>query len=140
MSSPFTALALALPCDVYRVTSTSSVVVSGDGIVQCASQLTVRTILQSGGHTLASSKRAIQLRAPPGTTSSLPSPACADNPLRFQVLASSRTLSAEAFNKVYGEIHTRCFALVNSPDLQDKLAGITAIGSLSRAPTLFDLR
>ncbi|GJN89148.1 hypothetical protein Rhopal_002122-T1 [Rhodotorula paludigena] len=46
------------------------------------------------------------------------------------VLASSRTLSAEAFNKVYSEIHARCFALVNSSDLQDKLAGITAIDKL----------
>lgn len=57
-----------------------------------------------------------------------PPPPHTDKPIRSQVLASSRTLSAEAFNKVYGEIHTRCFALVNSPDLQDKLAGITAIG------------
>ncbi|BGP07821.1 phosphatidylinositol kinase-related protein kinase tor1 [Rhodotorula toruloides] len=54
----------------------------------------------------------------------------AANELSSYVLASSRTLSAEAFNKVYGEIHTRCFALVNSPDLQDKLAGITAIDKL----------
>ncbi|POY71739.1 putative Non-specific serine/threonine protein kinase [Rhodotorula taiwanensis] len=46
------------------------------------------------------------------------------------VLASSRTLSAEAFNKAYSEIHARCFALVNSSDLQDKLAGITAIDKL----------
>ncbi|GAA5848144.1 hypothetical protein JCM3766R1_000463 [Sporobolomyces carnicolor] len=46
------------------------------------------------------------------------------------VLASSRTLSAEAFNKTYAEIHARCFALVNSSDLQDKLAGITAIDKL----------
>ncbi|BGP55274.1 hypothetical protein JCM8202_000651 [Rhodotorula sphaerocarpa] len=46
------------------------------------------------------------------------------------VLASSRTLSAESFNKAYSEIHARCFALVNSSDLQDKLAGITAIDKL----------
>jgi FKBP12-rapamycin complex-associated protein len=39
-------------------------------------------------------------------------------------------LSAEAFNKVYSEIHARCFALVNSSDLQDKLAGVSAIGAL----------
>ncbi|GAA5970883.1 hypothetical protein JCM11641_004492 [Rhodosporidiobolus odoratus] len=50
--------------------------------------------------------------------------------LSSYVLASSRTLSAEAFNKVYGEIHARCFALVNSSDLADKLAGITAIDKL----------
>lgn len=47
----------------------------------------------------------------------------------MQILASSRSLSAEAFNKVYSEIHARCFALVNSSDLQDKLAGVTAIGT-----------
>ncbi|BGP15830.1 hypothetical protein JCM10213_005686 [Rhodosporidiobolus nylandii] len=50
--------------------------------------------------------------------------------LSSYVLASSWTLSAEAFNKVYAEIHARCFALVNSSDLQDKLAGITAIDKL----------
>ncbi|GAA5903699.1 hypothetical protein JCM6882_003390 [Rhodosporidiobolus microsporus] len=54
----------------------------------------------------------------------------ASTELSNYVLASSRTLSAEAFNKVYGEIHARCFALVNSSDLQDKLAGITAIDKL----------
>ncbi|KPV75332.1 uncharacterized protein RHOBADRAFT_53323, partial [Rhodotorula graminis WP1] len=54
----------------------------------------------------------------------------AANELSHYVLASSRTLSAEAFNKVYSEIHARCFALVNSGDLQDKLAGITAIDKL----------
>ena len=52
----------------------------------------------------------------------------ASNELYNYILASSRSLSAEAFNKVYSEIHARCFALVNSTDLQDKLAGVTAIG------------
>ncbi|SCZ93158.1 BZ3500_MvSof-1268-A1-R1_Chr6-2g08497 [Microbotryum saponariae] len=46
------------------------------------------------------------------------------------ILASSRSLSAEAFNKTYSEIHARCFALVNSSDLQDKLAGVTAIDKI----------
>lgn len=56
----------------------------------------------------------------------------ASNELYSYILTSSRSLSAEAFNKVYSEIHARCFALVNSTDLQDKLAGVTAIGSWTR--------
>lgn len=31
---------------------------------------------------------------------------------------------------MYSEIHARCFALVNSSDLQDKLAGVTAIDKI----------
>ncbi|KAK4703758.1 serine/threonine-protein kinase mTOR, partial [Phenoliferia sp. Uapishka_3] len=54
----------------------------------------------------------------------------ASNELYSYILASSRSLSAEAFNKVYSEIHARCFALVNSSDLQDKLAGVTAIDKI----------
>ncbi|KAM0752153.1 FAT-domain-containing protein [Meredithblackwellia eburnea MCA 4105] len=54
----------------------------------------------------------------------------ASNELYNYILASSRSLSAEAFNKVYSEIHARCFALVNSSDLQDKLAGVTAIDKI----------
>ncbi|KAL8292423.1 hypothetical protein RQP46_001035 [Phenoliferia psychrophenolica] len=54
----------------------------------------------------------------------------ASNELHNYILASSRSLSAEAFNKVYSEIHARCFALVNSTDLQDKLAGVTAIDKI----------
>lgn len=56
----------------------------------------------------------------------------ADHSYELQILSSSRSLSAEAFNKVFSEIHARCFALVNSSDLQDKLAGVTAIGELER--------
>ncbi|KAM0787611.1 hypothetical protein ACM66B_003678 [Microbotryomycetes sp. NB124-2] len=54
----------------------------------------------------------------------------ASNELYNYILASSRSLSAEAFNKAYSEIHARCFALVNSTDLQDKLAGVTAIDKI----------
>lgn len=56
----------------------------------------------------------------------------------LQILASSRSLSAEAFNKAYSEIHARCFALVNSSDLQDKLAGVTAIGACEQSCTTND--
>ena len=36
-------------------------------------------------------------------------------------------MSADAFNKAFNEVNGRCFALVNSSDIQDKLAGVTAI-------------
>ncbi|KAI5480415.1 FKBP12-rapamycin complex-associated protein [Pseudohyphozyma bogoriensis] len=54
----------------------------------------------------------------------------ASNELYNYILASSRSLSAEAFNKVYQDIHMKCFALVGSSDLQDKLAGVTAIDKI----------
>ena len=91
---------------------------------------------------LQSCERALQLRTlhfPPFAVSSahfLATLSFTDHRLwdNVQILSSSRSLSAEAFNKVYSEINSRCFALVNSNDLQDKLAGVTAIGQ-SLLPT-----
>lgn len=39
-----------------------------------------------------------------------------------------RSLSLDDFNKVYTDCHARCFQLVNSHDVNDKMAGVIAIG------------
>lgn len=45
-------------------------------------------------------------------------------------MSSSRNLSAEEFNKLYSIINQRCFLLINSVELNSKLAGIIAIDKI----------
>lgn len=43
----------------------------------------------------------------------------------------SRLISADAVNDGFEEVQLKCLSLVNSIDLQDKLAGVTALGAES---------
>ncbi|KAH8916272.1 hypothetical protein BT69DRAFT_1340381 [Atractiella rhizophila] len=56
--------------------------------------------------------------------------ATAGEELRHYVLSSSRVLLGPAFEKTFSVLSSRLFALVNSTDLPDKLAGVCAIEAL----------
>lgn len=47
-----------------------------------------------------------------------------------QMLASSRGLNGDAFGRLYTDVSGRLFILSNSPDLNEKMGAVQAVGAL----------